>query len=313
MGPVAGRVASSLIRLTAVAALVLGTVVGIGASSSAPAFAATGTCSGLSYAGCNLAGVDFTGQNLAGADFTGANLIGANFGGVNLQGANFTGANLQSANLSSANLQSSTMANADLSGANLQNVNLQYVNAPNTNFNNANLNNASLQHGVFTGCTDVNASLTGIHLAQTVDFCNGTPPDVVPTVNCVSKNSDGSFAAYFGYTNSGSVINYPIGSTNSITPASLNGGQPVTFVNGTVSNAFSVTVPSGGTAQWSVNGVSATATSSSMACTDDTLPAAGNGMGLVAALGGAGVLGAFVVRRTARGRLRAGKQARGSA
>jgi uncharacterized protein YjbI with pentapeptide repeats len=105
---------------------------------STPALAASGTCSGLSYAGCNLAGVNFSGGNLAGADFSGANL----------QGANFTGADLEGANLSTVNMQSATLANADLSGANLQSANMQGVNAPNTNFNNADLSNAHLQHGV---------------------------------------------------------------------------------------------------------------------------------------------------------------------
>jgi hypothetical protein len=259
---------------------------------STPALAASGTCSGLSYAGCNLAGVNFSGGNLAGADFSGANL----------QGANFTGADLEGANLSTVNMQSATLANADLSGANLQSANMQGVNAPNTNFNNADLSNAHLQHGVFTGCTDANAILTGTKLQQAVGFCNGTPSMVVPTVNCISTNANGSFVAYFGCTNSGPAISYPIGSTNSIIPSGLNGGQTVTFVNGTVTNAFSITVPQSGTAEWSVNGSAATATSSDTACTDDTLPADPQGVSLLLALGGGGLVGAAVVRRTARGR-----------
>lgn len=274
----------------------------VGVFAATPALAAGSTCSGLSYGGCDLHGVDFTGQNLAGADFTGANLVGANLSGVNLQGANFTGANVQGANLSSANLQSATLVNADFSGANMQNVNLQYTDARNVNFNNADLTSAHLQHGTFTGCTNTDAILTGIQLSQAVDFCTGTAPNVVPAVNCVSTNSDGSFVAYFGYTNSGSVINVPIGSSNSVTPPSLSGSQPTTFVNGTVSNAFSVTVPSGGTAQWSVNGASTTATSNTTACEDQTLPADPNGMSLVFAVAGGGIVGAIVVRRAARGR-----------
>lgn len=299
-----GRVRSGRARVRLAVLVALGCValVAAGLIASAPALGAGATCSGLSYSGCNLQGVDFSGKNLAGADFSGANLTGANFSGANLQNANFTGADLEGANLSSANLQSATLASADFAGANLQNANLQYASAPNTNFNNADLTNASLQHGTFTGCTNVNSIQTGIHLAQAIDFCNGTPPKVVPAVNCVSKNADGSYAAYFGYTNSGSVVSYPIGSANSIAPPNLNGGQPVTFVNGTVSNAFSVTVPQSGTAVWTVNGVTATATSSSLACSGDTLSTDPFGLSLVLAIVGGGLVGAFVVRRTARGR-----------
>ncbi|MBO0728694.1 MAG: pentapeptide repeat-containing protein [Acidimicrobiaceae bacterium] len=296
--------ARSLARLAVVTLLAFVPLLGPGVDAATPAFAATGTCSGLSWAGCNVAGMDFTGQNLAGADFSGADLAGANFSGVNLQGANLSGANLEGANLTSANMQSATLVSADLAGANLQNVNLQYTTSQNVNFDNADLTGASLQHGTFTGCTDANTTETGFHTAQAVGFppCSGTAPNVVLTVDCITTNSDGSFTAYFGYTNSGSVISYPVGSANSITPPSLGGSQPTTFVNGTVSNAFSVSVPASGTAVWSVNGVSATATSSSPACNDDTLPAAGNGMGLVVAIGGGAIVGAAVVRRTARGR-----------
>jgi hypothetical protein len=116
-------------------------------------------------------------------------------------------------------------------------------------------------------------------------------------------NQDGSFVAYFGYTNtSGSPVSYPIGSSNSITPSSLNGGQPVNFGTGTVSNAFSVTVAQAGIAVWSVNGASATATQYIVACSSDTLSADPSGLSLVFAIFGGGLVGVFVVRRTARGR-----------
>jgi choice-of-anchor A domain-containing protein len=139
-------------------------------------------------------------------------------------------------------------------------------------------------------------------LASTACIPSGTPSSVVPVVKCVSVNSNGSFVAYFGYTDSGAAVSYPIGPTNSVTPSSLSGGQPVNFVSGTVDDAFSVTVPQSGTAEWLVNGLSATATSSSMVCSDDTLPADPYGMSLVLAIGGGGIVGTVVVRRTARGR-----------
>lgn len=122
-------------------------------------------------------------------------------------------------------------------------------------------------------------------------------PAIIPMVECITTNSSGGgFVAYFGYTNPGAAVTIPAGPTNSLTPASLT-GQTTSFEAGTVPQAFSVNVPSG-TAQWSINGVPATATSGSPACNDDVLPVDPSGISLIFAVVAGGLVGALVVWRT---------------
>lgn len=139
------------------------------------------------------------------------------------------------------------------------------------------------------------ASSGGVILAQ------GSTSNVVPTLTCVTPGAGNSFTAYFGYTNSGASVTYPVGSQNKVTPNSLNGSQPTTFSSGTTTSAFSV-VASSGTVNWTVAGQSVTAQSSSTACAGSTLSQDPFGMSLILAIGGGALVGAVVIRRATRER-----------
>ena len=67
-------------------------------------------------------------------------------------------------------------------------------------------------------------------------------PSVVPLLQCVVKNANGTYTASFGYDNSTSaVLTIPVGSANYFTPGNANRGQTTVFQRGRVNNAFSVT------------------------------------------------------------------------
>ena len=67
-------------------------------------------------------------------------------------------------------------------------------------------------------------------------------PSVVPVVNCMTYNANGSITVWYGYTNTtGSVVTIPISYDNYFSPWQMNMGQVVTFQVGTVTKAFSVT------------------------------------------------------------------------
>ncbi|MGE0128251.1 MAG: putative Ig domain-containing protein [Blastocatellales bacterium] len=68
------------------------------------------------------------------------------------------------------------------------------------------------------------------------------PATVVPILECVQRNQNGSWTARFGYDNStGAAAAIPVGSKNYFTPGSRNRGQATVFQPGRVNNAFSVT------------------------------------------------------------------------
>ncbi|MCG3163162.1 MAG: hypothetical protein JMDDDDMK_04545 [Acidobacteria bacterium] len=68
------------------------------------------------------------------------------------------------------------------------------------------------------------------------------PATVVPILECVQHNQDGSWTARFGYDNStGAAATIPVGSNNYFRPGSQNRGQTTVFQPGRVNNAFSVT------------------------------------------------------------------------
>jgi hypothetical protein len=68
------------------------------------------------------------------------------------------------------------------------------------------------------------------------------PPTVVPVLECVQRNANGSWTARFGYDNStGAAVTIPVGDNNYFTPGGRNRGQTTVFRPGRVTNAFSVT------------------------------------------------------------------------
>jgi FG-GAP repeat/Putative Ig domain len=71
-------------------------------------------------------------------------------------------------------------------------------------------------------------------------------PTVVPILECVQHNQNGTWTARFGYDNTtGATVTIPVGSNNFFTPGNQNRGQTTVFQPGRVTNAFSVTFASG--------------------------------------------------------------------
>ena len=154
---------------------------------------------------------------------------------------------------------------------------------------------------VFAGLT---AALVLTAVPWTASAANGA---VSPLLDCWTLGKDGIYTLVFGYTNTGPATSIPLGSFNSIVPASQQGKQPTSFATGTRHGVFSLQVPksevNGGYWYLDYNthvfyyGISAP----SAACPPGTaLPASGNGTGGAVALLAAGALGAVLVRRAVR-------------
>ncbi|MGY1763582.1 hypothetical protein ACI79G_06570 [Geodermatophilus sp. SYSU D00779] len=126
---------------------------------------------------------------------------------------------------------------------------------------------------------------------------------VVPLLDCVLTNGDGSWTAVFGYENtSSSPVRIPRGARNKVTPATVGSPQPTTFRPGTHRGAFTVTVPRGGGLMWHLDGTNLAARQgSATACPSaEQLPADGNGAGWAIALAAATLVGAVALQRERR-------------
>ena len=126
---------------------------------------------------------------------------------------------------------------------------------------------------------------------------------VVPLLDCVLTNGDGSWTAVFGYENtSSSPVRIPTGARNKVTPVTHGTPQPTTFQPGTHRGAFTVTVPRGAGPMWHLDGTNLTARlGTAPACPPSTqMPAEGNGTGTAIALVAAGLVGAVCVHRARR-------------
>jgi hypothetical protein len=135
-----------------------------------------------------------------------------------------------------------------------------------------------------------------------------------PLVDCVRKDSGGTYTVVLGYTNPGATTVVPLGSWNAISPAKADGGQPTTFRSGTQHGVLSVTLTSSeylyGGPYWYLDGnmvfFGSIWNGSVPACPSGTqLPGDGNGTGIAIGLVLAAGVGVLVVRRVTR---RAGRQ-----
>lgn len=92
---------------------------------------------------------------------------------------------------------------------------------------------------------------------------------VTPVLECVTNQADGSFLAWFSATNDSKWgIEVPLGERNQFADE-LFSGQPTGFPTGSIER-FSVVVPEGATASWTLTGSTATAAADSTACFEDT-------------------------------------------
>ena len=93
---------------------------------------------------------------------------------------------------------------------------------------------------------------------------------IQPILDCVVDGENGTFTAYFGFSNSsGETVNVAVGPNNYVSPGPTDQGQPTTFEAGRSSSypnaVFSVDF-SGPSVTWHLNGESVTALSSSSQC-----------------------------------------------
>jgi hypothetical protein len=132
---------------------------------------------------------------------------------------------------------------------------------------------------------------------------NGGPGSVKPFLECVYHDTHtGQYNASWGYTNNyTSSITIPIGSGNSFSPSPANQGQVSTFAAGTHDNVFTTTWSGSGSVTWNLTH-SATASSTSTACSTNPVPIAGSGTLTWILLGAAFVATAIVITRRARRR-----------
>ena len=105
---------------------------------------------------------------------------------------------------------------------------------------------------------------------------------LVPLLECVDNNGDGTYTAHFGYVNTGSsVITLPVGSKNMFVGGDKDRGQPTVFYPGEHLSEFTVTFDALDTLKWMVKAdgdrrhqVEASATSEACATTTTSFPTA---------------------------------------
>lgn len=74
---------------------------------------------------------------------------------------------------------------------------------------------------------------------------------LIPLLECVDDNGDGTYTAHFGYiNNSGATINLAVGPKNMFVPGQEDFGQPTVFLPGEHLNVFSVVFPGTEDLKW---------------------------------------------------------------
>jgi hypothetical protein len=157
------------------------------------------------------------------------------------------------------------------------------------------------------------ALITAVALVATPGIAaaqNGNQ-SVRPTLDCIRKNTDGTYTAVLGYTNTASVREtIPVGTWNKLDPAKANGPLPTVFEPGTKRGVLTVTLTHDqwmGGPNWYLDGAfvffgwSWTRDNLATTCPSSTeLPEEGNGTGPAIGLAVAGAIGAVLVHRANR-------------
>jgi hypothetical protein len=99
---------------------------------------------------------------------------------------------------------------------------------------------------------------------------------LIPLLECVDNNGDGTFTAHFGYLNQGNAtINLAVGPKNMFVPGQQDFGQPTVFLPGEHLGVFSVVFSANDTLKWMLKADGdkrheVEASSTSEACTTTT-------------------------------------------
>ena len=126
---------------------------------------------------------------------------------------------------------------------------------------------------------------------------------ILPSVACVYHDTGtGQYNSEWSYNNdAGSNTFYAVGGSNYFSPSPQDRGQPTTFLPGQNNNVLTVTWNGSGGLTWTVDGNSATATTSSTKCSTNPVPIVGVQTILWVALAIAGTGGVVLYRRRRHG------------
>lgn len=119
------------------------------------------------------------------------------------------------------------------------------------------------------GSADVKSSASA---TVTID-CEPELEPIIPLLECVIDNGDGTYTAYFGYLNNNTVsVTIPVGADNNFSPAPQDRNQPTEFEPGRTEYwpdaEFSVTFNEGETLTWTLDGNTATANEETVPCSE---------------------------------------------
>jgi hypothetical protein len=161
-------------------------------------------------------------------------------------------------------------------------------------------------------------AVVGLVAAPGTASAAGGDGSVTPILDCLRQNTNGTYTAVLGYTNSArSTEDIARGAWNKMSPTRFDGQQPTTFASGTKHGAYTVTITQAeymGGSYWYLDGKFAFIgwvwSSGVPTCPASTeLPEDGNGTGPAIALVLAGAVGAVAVHRVRRRALAATAQA----
>jgi hypothetical protein len=97
-----------------------------------------------------------------------------------------------------------------------------------------------------------------------------------PILECVFHDTGtGQYNSLWGYSNNGSTTTISIGANNKFSPNPQNRGQPTSIQAGTHDNVFVVTWNGSGSLTWTLSNHTASATTSSHACSSNPVPITG--------------------------------------
>lgn len=125
---------------------------------------------------------------------------------------------------------------------------------------------------------------------------------ITPSVACVYHDTGtGQYNSEWSYFNdAGSSTTYAVGGSNFFSPSPQGRGQPTIFKSGQNNNVVTVTWNGSGGLSWTVDGETATATTSSTACATNPVPIVGLQTILWVALAIAATGGIVLYRRRRR-------------